>query len=201
MKADQIIDTIIRYVEQKGIVTDESFLRRAQLLDLFGISKSKVLSDFLIRGVEVTGKNYLKAVIDKSTYDLGGQFSYFKVAPAVMNCYEYVGSEDGCNRFRENLTISQFQNTVNLQVPSITLYYFEQGMVKVNNPIIGTILLNYIPTDPMLEPTWNYEIDEYPVDDALIGIICDDMFKTYQSKTLGAPIDTVTDSKESNKSA
>jgi len=148
MKADKIIDTIIQYMERNNIVTDETLLRRVQLFDIFCASRAKVLSDFKIRGLEVSGANYMKSVIDNSTYEQGSKFNFFEVQSAVMNEYEYVGGQDECSRFRENLTISQFQSTVNCQVPKITMYYKEGEYLKVDNNSVETILVNYIPVKP-----------------------------------------------------
>ena len=159
MTCKQIIDAAIIYVERNNIATDETLLRRAQILDLFNASKAKVLGDFRIKGYELTGKNYLKSVIDKSTYEQGGKYNYFEVAPAIMNEYEYVGGTNGCSRFRENVTISQFQNTINQQVPSITQYYKEGDYLKVDNNGVGTILTNYVPVNPMKVPTFNFEYE------------------------------------------
>lgn len=200
MTCKQIIDAAIQYVEANNIVTDETMLRRAQILRVFNASKSKVLSDFKLKGYEISGGNYLKSVIDKSIYEQGGKYNYFEVAPAVMNEYEYVGGIDGCSRFRENLTISQFQNTVNCQVPKITMYYKEGEYLKIDNNGIPTILTNYIPIDPMKVPTFNYDYDEYPVDEALLNTIFDVMFATYQSKVQGKPKDTISDSQDTVKS-
>lgn len=200
MTCKQIIDAAIIYVERNNIATDETLLRRAQILDLFNASKAKVLGDFRIKGYELTGKNYLKSVIDKSTYEQGGKYNYFEVAPAIMNEYEYVGGTNGCSRFRENVTISQFQNTINCQVPSITMYYKEGDYLKVDNDGVGTILTNYVPVNPMKVPTFNFEYDEYPIDDALVNTIFDMMFATYQSKTSGTPKDTISDSQDTTKS-
>ena len=200
MTCKQIIDAAIQYVEANNIVTDETMLRRASLLRMFNASKSKVLSDFKIKGYEITGGNYLKSVIDKAVYEQGGKFNYFEVAPAVMNEYEYVGGIDGCSRFRENLTIRQVQNTINCQVPKVTMYYKEGEYLKVDNNGIPTILTNYIPIDPMKVPTFNFDYDEYPVDEALLNTIFDTMFATYQSKVQGKPKDTVSDSQDTTKS-
>lgn len=200
MTCKQIIDAAIQYVEANNIVTDETMLRRASLLRMFNASKSKVLSDFKIKGYEITGGNYLKSVIDKAVYEQGGKYNYFEVSPAVMNEYEYVGGLDGCSRFRENLTISQFQNTINQQVPKITMYFKEGEYLKVDNNGIPTILTNYIPIDPMKVPTFNFDYDEYPVDEALLNSIFNEMFATYQSKVHGKPKDTISDSQDTTKS-
>jgi hypothetical protein len=55
MTCKQIIDAAIQYVETNNIVTDETMLRRAQVLRLFNASKAKVLSDFSINKYEITG--------------------------------------------------------------------------------------------------------------------------------------------------
>jgi len=200
MKADKIIDNIIQYIEQKGIVTDETLLRRVQLFDIFCASRAKVLSDFKIKGYEISGANYMKSVIDNEAFEQGGKFNYFEVAPAVMNEYEYVGGIDGCSRFRENLTISQFQSTINQQVPPITLYYKEENHIKVDNNSVETVLMNYIPVNPMQVPTYNFEYDEFPMDEALMNTVLTVMFQDYQSKTSQTPKDTVSDSQDTTKS-
>jgi len=201
MKADQIIDTIIRYVERKGIVTDESFLRRGQLFALFNTVKSRVQSNLIISGVEMTGKNYLETTIDKSIFEsTSTKFGYFEAPPAVMNGYEYVGGTDGCSRFRENITLSDYTNTCSLQVPAVTEYLYTNEYLKINKTTVPTILVNFIPVDPSKLATWNFEFDEYPIDEALIDSVCDEMFNAYQSKTAQAPLDTISDSKETTKS-
>lgn len=200
MKCDQIIDAIIVYIERNNIVTDETLLRRQQLLDLFCAARARVLSEFKIKGIMLTGKNYLKSVIDKTIFEQGGLFNYFEVQPAVMNEYEYVGGTDGCSRYRENITISQYQNTINQQVPKVTMYYKEGDMLKVDNNQVETILTNYVPVNPMQVPTFNYELDEFPVDDAMLDTIFNEMFETYQKKAMESPKDTVSDSQDTVKS-
>ena len=200
MKSDKLIDTIIKYIEQKGIVVDESFLRRGQLFELFGLNAAKHIVFLQQNKIRISNKNYLKSVVEKDSYEQGGKFNYFTLSPAIANCYEYVGSEDYCNRFRECLTPSQFQSTVNVQVPSIPLYFTDGGKIKINNNGINTILVNYIPVNPLLDPTFNYDYDDYPIDESLIDDILELMFKTYQSKISQSVLDTASDSKETPKS-
>lgn len=201
MKGDQIIDTIIRYIERKGIVTDESFLRRAQLFNLFNQVKSDVLGQFMVQRVEITGGNYWEATIDRAEYEQAStRFSYFEVPKVVMNSYEYVGGTDGCSRFRENLTRSDFQNTVSQQVPQETEYMKINNHLMVNNSALPAILVNVIPVNPMDWANFNFDYDEYPIDESLINVVCDRMFASYQSKNAPAPLDTVSDSKETTKS-
>jgi hypothetical protein len=80
------------------------------------------------------------------------------------------------------------------------MYYKEGDYLKVDNDGVGTILTNYVPVNPMKVPTFNFEYDEYPIDDALVNTIFDIMFATYQSKTSGTPKDTISDSQDTTKS-
>ncbi len=201
MRGDQIIDTIIRYVERKGIVTDESFLRRGQLFDLFNQVKADVLSQFMVQGVQITGGNYWEAIIDRAEYEQSStKFTYFDVPKVVMNSYEYVGGTDGCSQFRENLTRSDYRNTVSQQVPRQTEYMKINNHLQVDNSTLPAIMVNAIPVNPLDWDNYNFEFDEYPIDEALINVVCDRMFASYQSKGVQTPVDTLSDSKESTKS-
>jgi hypothetical protein len=80
------------------------------------------------------------------------------------------------------------------------MYYKEGEYLKVDNNGVPTILTNYIPVDPMKVPTFNFDYDEYPIDEALVNTIFDVMFATYQSKVQGKPKDTVSDSQDTTKS-
>jgi hypothetical protein len=85
-------------------------------------------------------------------------------------------------------------------VPQITLYYKEENHLKVDNNSVETILTNYIPVNPMQVPTYNFEYDEFPMDEALMNTVLETMFQTYQSKTSQTPKDTVSDSQDTVKS-
>ena len=80
------------------------------------------------------------------------------------------------------------------------MYYKENNYLKVDNNGVGTILTNYIPVDPMQVPTFNFDYDEYPIDEALLNTIFDMMFATYQSKIANTPKDTKSDSQDTTKS-
>ena len=202
MTCKEILEAGIQYIEANNIVTDETMLRRAQFLSAFNASKSKVLSDFIAQGLEaeITGSNYLDSYLYKVVYEQGGKYNYFEVAPAVMNGYNYVGGIDGCSRFREMATKAQEQSTLNDQVPSITTYRKGDQYLMVKNNGVNEILASYIPVDPMKVPTFNFDYDQYPVDEALLNSIFNEMFATYQSKVQGKPKDTVSDSQDTTKS-
>jgi hypothetical protein len=52
----------------------------------------------------------------------------------------------------------------------------------------------------MQVPTYNFEYDEFPMDEALMNTVLETMFQTYQSKTSQTPKDTVSDSQDTVKS-
>jgi hypothetical protein len=52
----------------------------------------------------------------------------------------------------------------------------------------------------MQVPTFNFDYDEYPIDEALLNTIFDMMFATYQSKIANTPKDTKSDSQDTTKS-
>ncbi len=199
MKSDKLIDTIIRYIEQKGIITDESFLRRGQLFELFGVNLASVIKKMNKAGDTISNKNMLRSALERDIYEQGGKFSYFSLSSAVMNKYDMY-SEDGCKRFRQCQTEADFNNTINQQVPSIPLYLTQGSRIKINNNAITKAVFDYIPVNPLLDPTFNYDYDDYPVDESLINDVLDFMFKVYQSKTSQVPLDTTSDSKETAKS-
>lgn len=200
MKADKIIDTIIQYMERNNIVTDETLLRRVQLFDIFCASRAKVLSDFKIKGYPISGANNMQMVLDSEYFNQGGKYRYFSIPKAVFNDYKYVGGQDGCSRFRECEDLASEQSTINDQVPSITLYRKSVHYLEVKNNSVETILAEYIVENPMTAPTYNFEYDEFPMDEALMNTVLDVMFQTYQSKTTQAPKDTVSDSQDTVKS-
>ncbi len=201
MRGDQIIDTIIRYVERKGIVTDESFLRRGQLFDLFNQVKTDVYKEEISNNAEITGANYWDAIIDRAEYEQSStKFSYFEIPRVVLNSYAYVGGTDRCSQFRENLDLSDFRSTCSQQVPKQTEYMKINNHLMVDNSTLPAILTNCIPVNPLDWANFNFEFDEYPIDEALISRVCDKMFASYQSKGVQAPVDTLSDSKESTKS-
>ena len=200
MKADKIIDNIIQYMEQKSIVTDETLLRRVQLFDIFCATRAKVLSDFKIKGYPISGANNMQMVIDSDTFNQGGQYSYFSTPKAVFNDYKYVGGQDGCSRFRECEDLASEQSSLNDQVPPITLYRKSVHYLEVKNNSVETILAEYIVENPMTAPTYNFEYDEFPMDEALINTVMVAMFQDYQSKTSQTPKDTVNDSQDTVKS-
>ena len=196
MKQDEIIQTAVIYLMQKGINTDELLIRRLELLDKFNSIRSKILSDFIVKQYEISSRNYQTTFIDKTTYTDDGVnnvYSYFNVHPTIMGVTSFVGSTDGRCRFREYLTISEYQSTIKNIVPSITGYYPEEGKLKVDNPFVETIRVNATYTNPSALETFNPDYDQYPVDDAMIPQICEMMYQVYFAKIAPIQPDTIND--------
>jgi hypothetical protein len=202
MKQDEIIQTTIIYLMQKGINTDELLIRRLEILDKFNSIRSKILSDFIVKEYEISSRNYQTTFIDKSAYTDDGetnQYSYFNTYPTIMGRTAFVGSTDGKCRFREYLTISEYQSTIKSVVPKITGYYPESGKLKVDNPMVEVVRVNATFTNPYALETFNPDYDEYPVDDALIPQICEGMYQVYFAKIAPIQPDTINDNTQTPK--
>jgi len=181
---------------QKGINSDELLIRRLELLDKFNSIRSKVLSDFMVKEYEISSRNYQTTFIDKTPYTDDGwknEYSYFEINPRVMGRTPFVGSVDGKCRFREYLTISEYQSTIKDLVPKVTGYYPEEGKLKVDNPALETIRVNAVFTNPYSLATFNPDYDSYPIDDALIPQLCEMMYQVYFAKIAPVQPDTVND--------
>ena len=202
MKQDEIIQTAVIYLMQKGINTDELLIRRLELLDKFNSIRSKVLSDFIIKDYEISSRNYQTTFIDRTPYTDDGEanaYSYFETHPTIMGRTAFVGTTDGRCRFREYLTISEYQSTIKGIVPNVSGYYPESGRLKVDNSMVETIRVNATFTSPFALETFNPDYDQYPIDDALIPQICEMMYQVYFAKIAQVQPDTINDNTQTAK--
>jgi hypothetical protein len=201
VKQDEIIQTAVIYLMQKGINTDELLIRRLEILDKFNSIRSKMLSDFIIKQYEISSRNYQTTFIDKTSYsDDGGtnEYSYFNTHSTIMGRTAFVGRIDG-KCYREYLTIAEQQSSIPSIVPKITGYYPESGKLKVDNPEIETIRVNATFTNPSALETFNPDYDQYPIDDALIPQICEMMYQVYFAKIAPIQPDTTNDNTQTPK--
>jgi hypothetical protein len=190
MKQDEIIQTAIIYIAQKGANTDELLIRRQEIL---------VKGGFIAKNTNLSSRNYLISHVDRMEFTVNENSNYFEVYPSVMGQYEWVGSADGICRFRENRTLSEYSSTIKSQVPSITRYYLEEAKLRVTDNIVETIRVQFVPVSPSEVLTFNPDYDEYPIDDALIPQVMEMMYEMYFKKIDGRPIDTKSDSQDTPK--
>ena len=199
MKQDEIIQTAIIYIAQKGANTDELLMRRQEILDKFDSCSALVKGGFIAKNTNLSSRNYLISHVDRMEFTVNENSNYFEVYPSVMGQYEWVGSADGICRFRENRTLSEYSSTIKSQVPSITRYYLEEAKLRVTDNIVETIRVQFVPVSPSEVLTFNPDYDEYPIDDALIPQVMEMMFEMYFKKIDGRPIDTKSDSQDTPK--
>lgn len=201
MKQDEIIQTSVIYLLQKGINTDELLIRRKEILDKFNTIRAKVLSDFTIRKVNVSSRNYQTTYVDKLTYSDDGtnNYGYFSKYPTIMGELSWVGSVDGKSRFREYRTLSEYGSVIKSLVPPISGFYPEGDIVKTDNTEVQTLRYNALFSSPNDIATFNAEYDEYPIDDALIPQICEMMYQVYFAKISPIQPDVVNDSTQTPK--
>jgi hypothetical protein len=200
MKQDEIIQTAVIFLMQKGINTDELLVRRLEILDKFNSIRAKTLSDFTIRNVQVSSRNYQTAYFDKQAYNDGSEgYSYFPKYPTIMGRTAYVGSVNGQCRFREYQTISEYSSSLVSRVPKVIGYFPEENLMKVDDVSVEALRTNAVYSNPSDLPTFNAEFDEYPIDDALIPQICEGMYQVYFAKINPIQPDTVNDSTQTPK--
>jgi len=196
MKQDEIIQTAVIFLMQKGINTDELLIRRKEILDKFCTIRAKVLSDFTIRKINVSSRNYQTTYVDKVAYsdDGSSNYGYFRKYPTIMGETAWVGSVDGRCRFREYRTLSEYSSVIKSLVPAISGYYPENDLLKTDNAEVETLRYNALFSNPNEVSTFNQEYDEFPIDDALIPQICEAMYQVYFSKVNPIQPDVINDS-------
>lgn len=201
MKQDEIIQTAVIYLMQKGVNTDELLIRRKEILEKFCTIRAKMLSDFMIKKISVSSRNYQTTYVDKVKYSDDGttDYGYFSKYPTIMGETAWVGSVDGKCRFREYRTLSEYSSVVKSLVPKVSGYYPENDLLKVDNNEVDTLRYNALFSSPNDVATFNAEYDEFPIDDALVPQICQAMYEVYFSKISPVQPDTTNDSTQTPK--
>jgi len=194
MRVDEIIQTTIIYLQQKGVNTDEQILRRMELLDKFNTVRAKFYSDMIIAGNSISNTNYSSTYITRNDYSdtIGG--NSYDLPSTIMGQVAYVGDVVAGNRFTEYLTIGEFQSSVKNQIPSETGYLRRGSNLLVDNTSVNDVMVEALCTNPYKLPTFNPDYDEYPVDEALIPQLNEALYQVYFSKIAQVKPDVKPDS-------
>jgi hypothetical protein len=197
LTGDKLIDITISYIMGRGVNTDESLIKRMALWDMINTASAFVKKSIIEKGGVLGDNNKL---VTYSAYEdiSDSQFRYFYLPKSLGSTYEYIGN-DKC-RFREYFTISAYNSTVKCQIPSITGYFKQGDMVKVDNTFVEEIKVVFIPIDPMKVPTYNFLYDPYPLDEELIPAMLQMLYKVYFEVEEQRPSDTKSDSQPTPKS-
>jgi hypothetical protein len=194
---DKLIDITISYIMGRGINTDETLIKRIAIFDMINTASAMIKKAIIEKGGILGDNNKMVVYQEKDDVSESG-FNYFYLPKSLGSTYEYIGN-DKC-RFREYFTISAYNSTIKCQIPSITGYYRQGNVIKVDNTFVETIKAVFIPIDPMAVSTYNFIYDAYPLDEELIPAMLQMLYTTYFQVSEQKPNDTKSDSQPTPKS-
>jgi len=194
---DKLIDITISYIMGRGINTDETLIKRIAIFDMINTASAMIKKAIIEKGGILGDNNKMVVYQEKDEVSESG-FNYFYLPKSLGSTYEYIGN-DKC-RFREYFTISAYNSTIKCQIPSITGYYRQGNVIKVDNTFVETIKAVFIPIDPMTVSTYNFIYDAYPLDEELIPAMLQMLYTTYFQVSEQKPNDTKSDSQPTPKS-
>jgi hypothetical protein len=194
---DKLIDITISYIMGRGINTDETLIKRIAIFDMINTASAMIKKAIIKKGGILGDNNKMVVYQEKDDVSESG-FNYFYLPKSLGSTYEYIGN-DKC-RFREYFTISAYNSTIKCQIPSITGYYRQGNVIKVDNTFVETIKAVFIPIDPMAVSTYNFIYDAYPLDEELIPAMLQMLYTTYFQVSEQKPNDTKSDSQPTPKS-
>jgi hypothetical protein len=194
---DKLIDITISYIMGRGINTDETLIKRIAIFDMINTASAMIKKSIIEKGGILGDNNKMVVYQEKDEVSESG-FNYFYLPKSLGSTYEYIGN-DKC-RFREYFTISAYNSTIKCQIPSITGYYRQGNVIKVDNTFVETIKAVFIPIDPMTVSTYNFIYDAYPLDEELIPAMLQMLYTTYFQVSEQKPNDTKSDSQPTPKS-
>jgi hypothetical protein len=103
----------------------------------------------------------------------------------------YAGNPDGCQNYAlvqsrgELSTFLSHRTTKNIPI----ILYSDTYLEVYNLPLIKEMLIDYVPADPTLLPTYNFDIDQYPLDEEGIALLKDSVYNTITLGQSKAPVD------------
>lgn len=194
---DKLIDITISYIMGRGVNTDETLIKRMAIFDMINTASAMIKKKIIEKG-GILGDNNKMVVYQDAEEITEAGFKYFYLPKSLGSTYEYIGN-DKC-RFREYFTISAFSSTIKCQIPSITGYYKQGNVIKVDNTFVESIKAVFIPVDPLTVSTYNFIYDPYPLDEELFPAMLQMLYTTYFQVEEQKPSDTKSDSQPTPKS-
>jgi hypothetical protein len=103
----------------------------------------------------------------------------------------YAGNPDGC----QNYALVQSRGELNTFLSHRTtkklpiILYSDTYLEVYNLPLIKEMLIDYVPADPTLLPTYNFDLDQYPLDEEGIALLKDSVYNTITGVQAKAPTD------------
>ncbi len=186
----------------KGIVTDEDQINYGQL-DSDIIAGAAGLKSTILMSSKPTlsSVNYLTTTID---YDISIQsnpskYRDFQVPLAVLGRYNYVGSDDFDGNISLVNSVAEYSDSIKCQIPKrVRAFIAGQGILRIMDAFPESIVLNFIPQNPLDCQDFNPIYDNFPLDDGLTTVLIDTLANSFYKYINGQPIDTKSDSVETN---
>lgn len=103
----------------------------------------------------------------------------------------YSGSADGCQNFALVQTRGELNTFLNHRVTKKKpiILYSDAFLEVWNQPLIKELLIDYVPTNPLLLPTYNVDYDDYPLDAEGIAILKALVYESITNKQAVKPTD------------
>ena len=171
MTLPKITDSIIQQVQSTYTVASK--FNTAYLYDICNNVKNVVQSNLFKKYGKINSawtQQYV-AEYNKDEQEDGAKFIRFTLpTPAVTvgddnSGIMYAGDADGCQNYGLVQSRGELNNFLRHRVTKKLpiILYSDYYLEVYNMPLLKTLLVDFIPTDPLLLPTYNVDYDEYPL--------------------------------------
>ena len=188
----KLADSIIRQIQ--SIRTDSSKFENDYLFDLIHQAKANIQNTLYKKYGKINSTWTLQYVPDfEIDLQEDNKFIRFSIPTAAVTLgttnsgIVYVGTMDMCNNFALVQSRGELNNYLSHRVTkSNPVVLYSDSILEVYNSSLKEILVDYVPLNPTVLPTYNIDIDNYPLDDegvAMLMIMIKQTITMDQSKT------------------
>lgn len=210
----EVVDTLIRSVSGGVNTIDNKYEPRyvealvpqlreqAIKIDYFGgknNAASKRLDYSYTQTVTVNVDTGLNNQLDYITFTIPRPLSVGR----MVNGLVYVGQKNNAVSFAQMYNREDIANAKarGMFDGSVIAFFWEGGKLEVyGNKQLTEVNVRGIFSDPTVVPNFNIEVDDYPVNEALM-LIMTDLFKANQNINVQKPADPILDNVETNTRA
>lgn len=192
----EICDNAIRYGLQQRIVTDESDVNYGSLeqqviygREALAIKKLEANDPF-----EPAWYSTHYASLNYSMQDNPATECVYIVPPTVGGNINMLTQENGTTNFSIVLNESEYYDTIQCQIPSRTMAFYQNSILKVNRPNLGTLRIVANFSDPREASNFNVDYDNFPMPDSYLPMLYEMLMETAFKFVDSKPVDTKPDS-------
>lgn len=195
MTIDKWKEVLIRYLQEQGIVTDENKIWDLEVIDQLNGGKLMVWANELASGRKLSRVNYLRFTVDyDERIQQSSSFKRYSVPATLGGNVSWLGTNDFVCRFTEARSLADITSGFANMIPPKTRYLREAEYVDVYNMNIASeIGVEALVVNPLLCPSFNADLDDYPFDESLKGQLCQAIYKTYYSFANTKKLDVTND--------